>query len=94
MTAIFYRCKTGIAWRDLPPVFGSKSTLHKRFQEWVDAGILEKINIEAKRLYEHKLKIRNKRMAADGSFVRASKGGFSPDRIRRIAVKKALKGIF
>ncbi|WP_139357171.1 transposase, partial [Leptospira alexanderi] len=20
MTAIFYRCKTGIAWRDLPPV--------------------------------------------------------------------------
>ncbi len=93
MSAIFYRLKTGIAWRDMPPIFGSKSTLHKRFQEWVNAGIFDKINAEALKLYEHKIKIRNKRMAADGSFARSPKGGFSPARIQRTVVKKVLKGI-
>ena len=94
MAAIFYRLKTGIAWRDMPPVFGTKSTLHRRFQEWTDAGVFEKIQKEALKLYEHKIKIRNKRMAMDGTQTRAPKGGFSPDQIQRIAVKKGLKGIF
>ncbi|EMN35786.1 hypothetical protein LEP1GSC084_1277 [Leptospira interrogans serovar Medanensis str. L0448] len=40
------------------------------------------------------VKIRTKRMAADGSFARAPKGGPSRVQIRRIAAKEALKGIF
>lgn len=94
MAAIFYRLKTGIAWRDMPPVFGTKSTLHRRFQEWVDAGIFDRIQKEALKLYEHKVKIRNKRMAMDGTQTRAPRGGFSPAQIQRIVAKKALKGIF
>jgi len=94
MSAIFYRLKTGIAWRDMPHIFGTKSTLHKRFQEWVKAGVFDRINEEALKLYEHKIKIRNKRMAADGSFARSPKGGFSPDQIQQIAVKKGLSVIF
>lgn len=94
MSAIFYRLKTGITWRDMPPIFGTKSTLHKRFQEWVDAGVFDKINEEALKLYEHKIKIRNKRMAADGSYARSPKGGFSPVRIQQIAVKKVLSAIY
>lgn len=94
MAAIFYRLKTGIAWRDMPPAFGTKSTLHRRFQEWVDAGIFDRIQKEALKLYEHKVKIRNKRMAMDGTQTRAPRGGFSPARIQRIVAKKALKGIF
>ncbi|EMF33245.1 hypothetical protein LEP1GSC201_1295, partial [Leptospira interrogans serovar Pomona str. Fox 32256] len=49
---------------------------------------------EALKLYERTVKIRTKRMAADGSFARAPKGGPSRVQIRRIAAKEALKGIF
>ncbi|EMF31571.1 hypothetical protein LEP1GSC201_0430, partial [Leptospira interrogans serovar Pomona str. Fox 32256] len=71
MAAIFYRVRTGIQWRYIPPMFGSKSTLHRRFQEWVAAGVFDKIEKEALKLYERTVKIRTKRMAADGSFARA-----------------------
>lgn len=94
MAAIFYRVRTGVQWRYIPPMFGSKSTLHRRFQEWVDAGVFDKIEKEALKLYERSIKIRTKRMAADGSFAKAPKGGLSRVQIQRIAAKEALKGIF
>ncbi|WP_036077850.1 transposase, partial [Leptospira noguchii] len=50
MAAIFYRVRTGVQWRYIPPMFGSKSTLHRRFQEWVDAGVFDKIEKEALKL--------------------------------------------
>ncbi|EMN90836.1 hypothetical protein LEP1GSC108_2431 [Leptospira weilii str. UI 13098] len=56
-------------------MFGSKSTLHRRFQAWVAAGVFDKIEKEALKLYERSVKIRTKRMAADGSFAKAPKGG-------------------
>ncbi|PNV76132.1 hypothetical protein BES34_003745 [Leptospira inadai serovar Lyme] len=31
LAAIFYRVKTGVPCRHIPPMFGSKSTLHRRF---------------------------------------------------------------
>lgn len=93
MAAIFYRLRNGIPWRQMPPQFGSKSTLHRRFQEWVELGIFDKIQAEALRLYESQIKIRNKRMAMDGSLSRSPKGGFSPVEIRQTVVKKALKSI-
>lgn len=93
LSAIFYRCKTGIAWREMPPQFGTKSTLHRRFQEWVSEGVFDKIQNEALKLYERRIKIRNKRMAMDGSVSRSPKGGFSPVEIRQTVVKKALKSI-
>lgn len=43
MAAIFYRVRTGIQWRDIPTMFGSKSTLHRRFQEWVVLEFLIKL---------------------------------------------------
>ncbi|EMN45397.1 hypothetical protein LEP1GSC086_3734 [Leptospira weilii str. LNT 1234] len=55
-------------------MFGSKSTLHRRFQAWVAAGVFDKIEKEALKLYERSVKIRTKRMAADGSFAKAPKG--------------------
>ncbi len=73
-------------------MFGSKSTLHRRFQEWVAAGVFDKIEKEALKLYERSVKIRTKRMAADGSFAKTPKGGLGET--RRIAAKEALKGIF
>ncbi|MDL5247494.1 IS5 family transposase [Leptospira weilii] len=75
MAAIFYRVRTGIQWRDIPTMFGSKSTLHRRFQEWVVAGVFDKIEREALKLYKRSVKIRTKRMAVVGSFARFSQRG-------------------
>ncbi len=54
-------------------MFGSKSALHRRFQEWIAEGIFDKIEKEALKLYERSVKIKTKRMVADGNFAR---GGF------------------
>ena len=34
---------TGAQWTELPPKYGKKSTVHGRFKQWQDSGILEAI---------------------------------------------------
>ena len=40
---IFYRLRTGIPWRDLPPEFGDWNAIYKRFNDW--SGKLKLFNI-------------------------------------------------
>ena len=40
MAGILYRLKTGCRWKALPNDFGSGSTCHLRFQEWVELGVV------------------------------------------------------
>jgi transposase len=37
---------TGSQWKELPPRYGKKSTVHERFKSWKDSGILEAIFAE------------------------------------------------
>lgn len=37
--AIFYVLRTGIQWKALPRTLGAGSTVHRRFQQWVSAGV-------------------------------------------------------
>ena len=37
--AIFYILPTGIQWKALPRSLGAASTVHRRFQQWVSAGV-------------------------------------------------------
>ncbi|EKS00223.1 hypothetical protein LEP1GSC125_2660 [Leptospira mayottensis 200901122] len=53
MAAIFYRVRTGVQWKYIPPMFGSKSTFHRRFQGWVSVGVFDKIEKETLKLYKH-----------------------------------------
>ena len=34
---------TGAQWKELPPEYGKKSTVHERFKYWKDSGLLEAI---------------------------------------------------
>lgn len=47
-TAICYRIRTGCQWKALPRCLGAGSTVHDRHQQWVEAGVFE-------RLWEHGL---------------------------------------
>jgi len=37
--AIFCVLRIGIQWKALPTCFGAASTVHDRFQEWVQTGV-------------------------------------------------------
>ena len=39
VTAVFYRTRTGIPWRDLPARFGNWNTIARRFRRWTLAGV-------------------------------------------------------
>jgi len=39
VTAVFYRVRTGIPWRDLPARFGNWNTVARRFRRWALAGV-------------------------------------------------------
>lgn len=36
--AVIYRFRTGIPWRDLPPIFGPWKTIYNRFNNWSKRG--------------------------------------------------------
>ena len=40
--AIFYILCTGCQWKALPRSLGASSTVHDRFQQWVEANVFEK----------------------------------------------------
>ena len=46
MGGIVYVLRTGCQWKMLPGEYGSGSTRHRRFQEWVRLGIFKKMWIK------------------------------------------------
>jgi transposase len=42
LDGILYVLRTGCQWKHAPREFGSGSTLHRRFQEWVRRGVFRK----------------------------------------------------
>ena len=43
MDGIVYVLRTGCQWKMLPCEYGSGSTCHRRFQQWVQLDIFKKI---------------------------------------------------
>ena len=67
--------RTGAPWQDLPPRYGPYQTVHRRFQNWVRDGTLERVLLA---LAEHLKKAGGldlKECFVDGTFVPAKKGG-------------------
>jgi transposase len=52
MAGILYRLKTGCQWKALPNEFGSGSTCHLRFQQWVKLGVFAEIHRELLSYYD------------------------------------------
>jgi transposase len=43
LNGIFWIARSGAAWRDLPDRYGPWQTVYKRFKEWSESGLIEKI---------------------------------------------------
>jgi transposase len=53
MDGIAYVLRTGCQWKMLPRVYGSGSTLHRRFQEWVQSNVFKRMWIRVLEEYDY-----------------------------------------
>jgi putative transposase len=75
LCGILYRLHTGCQWRAIPERFGGASTLHRRFQQWVDSGVFEQVFEILVRFYDELKGIGWEWMSLDAAIVKAPKGG-------------------
>ena len=84
---IFWILDNGAKWKDLPRRFGSKSTVHRWFQRWVNDGVFESIMRDAGRCVDDRDGYRLYECFIDGTFSKARGGGDG------IGTTKAGKGV-
>lgn len=88
VAGIFWILDNGAKWKDLPRRFGSKSTVHRWFKKWVEAGVFECIMRDAGRLVEERGGYRLYECFVDAAFSKAKGGG---DGIGKTKVGKGVK---
>ena len=72
---IMYVLRTGCQWKAVPEQFGSGSTVHKRFQEWVVLGIFKQTWAEQLTEYDRRRGIAWRWQSVDSKAVPAPLGG-------------------
>jgi putative transposase len=75
MNAILFVLRTGCQWKALPGCYGSGSTAHRRFQQWVRRGIIDAIVGVMVEWYERCRGIDWEWQAADTKLLAAPLGG-------------------
>jgi putative transposase len=75
MAGIFYAARTGCQWKAVPKEYGSGSTVHRRFQEWTQRGVVERFWEIGLDEYDDLKGILWKFQAIDGGMNKAPLGG-------------------
>jgi transposase len=75
MNGILYILRTGCQWKMLPKEFGSGSTCHRRFQQWVQLGIFKKIWVRLLKEYNSKKGIKLTWQSIDSISIKSPLGG-------------------
>jgi transposase len=75
MDGIVYVLRTGCQWKMLPSEFGSGSTCHRRFQQWVQLDIFKKIWIRLLKEYDNKKGIKWTWQSFDSISIKSPLGG-------------------
>jgi len=75
MNGILYILRTGCQWKMLPKEFGSGSTYHRRFQQWVQLGIFKKIWVRLLKEYDSKKGIKLTWQSLDSISIKSPLGG-------------------
>lgn len=75
LNGILYVLRTGCQWKAAPKVYGSGSTLHRRFQEWEQAGVFVRVLRRLLQIYDRLRGIDWEWQAADTKLLAAPLGG-------------------
>ncbi len=74
LNGILWVLRSGARWKDLPAKYGSRSTCHRRLQEWQDQGVWEGIRLKFLITLDAQAKLDWNQAFLDGSFVPGKKG--------------------
>jgi transposase len=74
LDGILWILRTGAPWQDLPARYGPASTVHRRFQNWRKAGVLEAVLRGLARDLHERGGFDLSECFIDGSFSAAKKG--------------------
>ena len=75
VNGVLWILRTGAPWKDLPSRYGSYQTTHRRFQQWVHSGVMEKLLPTLAQHLKDAGGLDLKECFVDGTFVPAKKGG-------------------
>jgi transposase len=91
LNGILFVLLTGIRWTDLPQQlgYGSGMTCWRRLRDWQAAGVWDQLHALLLAQLRAAGRLDLARAVADGSHVRALKGGRQPDRARSTAAGPA-----
>jgi len=89
LDGILWVLKTGARWRDLPSNYPPYQTCHRRFQQWQEQGVIDKIleNI-AQKLFDDGI-LNLQEASIDGSFAAAKKGAKKSEKPKKARVLKS-----
>ena len=74
LNGILWVLRSGARWKDLPKEYGSRSTCHRRLQEWQEQGVGEHLWLIFLDALDQQGKLDWSQAFLDGSFVPAKKG--------------------
>ena len=75
LDGILYVLRTGCQWKMLPKEYGSGSTCHRRFQQWVQLNIFKKMWIRLLEEYDNKIDIKWTWQSLDSISIKSPLGG-------------------
>src|SRR5580692_10386309 len=75
LNGVLWVLRTGAPWHDLPPRYGPYQTAHRRFQNWVRSGVMERLLLTLAGHLKEAGGLDLKECFVDGTFVPAKKGG-------------------
>jgi putative transposase len=75
VNGVLYVLRTGCQWKAVPDQYGSGSTVHRRFQEWTQAGIFDAIVQMVLKWYDQALGLVWKWQSGDTKLLPAPLGG-------------------
>jgi len=75
LDGIVHVLRTGCQWKMLPKEYGSGSTCHRRFQQWIVADVFRKLWIKLLERYDELKGIRWKWQSLDSISIKAPLGG-------------------
>jgi transposase len=75
LNGILWILRTGAPWKDLPERYPPYQTCHRRFQRWIEEGVLSRVLEVLAQDLEERGEIDLSECYIDGTFVVAKKGG-------------------
>ena len=89
LNGILWILRTGAQWADLPDRYPPYQTCHRRFQEWVRSGALDRVLQALAQDLQERGEIDLTECFIDGTFVVAKKGASTLERPSGVRVRRS-----